>query len=122
MFSNRQFVTLLAALIAVAHLHCVFEYQMPALGYAVDSQHPVNPAPEKHCDNEFGCICKGATLVQHALFDLPEMQLTCVLGAVEPQLGPADDSDSSALAHAAFRLAFLPSGKMLRAQISSLTI
>lgn len=122
MFTNRQFVTLLAALIAVAHLHCVFEYQMPALGYTVDWQHPGSPAPEKQCDNEFGCICKGATLVQPAVLDLSETQLTCMFDAVEPELAPADNSGAAARAHAVFRPAFLPSGKMLRAQISSLTI
>ena len=123
MFSRRLTMTLLAALIAVAHLHCVFEYELPALSYRVSSaQGPVVPQPMKHCHNEAGCICKGATLVRATSVELamPEVSRHYQFDAQQTTLAPS--LRNSEFGVPAERSGHLPAGKILRTQLSSLVI
>jgi hypothetical protein len=60
MFTTRTYVWWLAALLVFAGLHCVCGHEI-----SIDEQ----GFPHKHCHNEFGCICKGATLVSPVAID-----------------------------------------------------
>jgi hypothetical protein len=57
----------LAALIVVASLHCAWEWQAEfkqltiAVTYRAGGQ-PLPLLPSHGCDNEYGCICRGATV------------------------------------------------------------
>jgi hypothetical protein len=123
MFSRRFLLTLLAGLIALAHLHCVLEYKLPALSYCLTSSHgPVFPLPKKHCDNEPSCICKGATLVRSTSVELATPTVAphfamCARLVIESRPWGLSGADSFAQ-HSGFSL----SGKILRTQLSSLVI
>jgi hypothetical protein len=49
------------ALLVAANLHCAFEWQA-ALHYS-GAQLPIE-SPEHDCENESGCICRGAIVAQ----------------------------------------------------------
>jgi hypothetical protein len=58
-------------LLAVAYWHCAWEWQAelrhpPILASVHSAKEPPPGSPVQGCDNESGCICRGATL-SHAL-------------------------------------------------------
>jgi hypothetical protein len=71
---RRPLTFVAISLIAVAYCHCAVEWaaELRHLGIGshgvVQQPSPADPAPG--CDNESGCICRGATLA-HPVGDLP---------------------------------------------------
>jgi hypothetical protein len=112
MHPRRLASVLLVALLVYAGLHC-------AAGDHVtfDAQ----GVPHKHCHDESGCICKGATFAEPVTVAAPD---DCV--ALLPLLdqATADTLHSDSLRVALNHLAAPPplSGKALRAYLGSLVI
>jgi hypothetical protein len=89
MVSNRALAFTFAVMILAAHCHCVMEH-----AWALDAAGPprgaaslpVAPAPAD-CENESGCICKGATLA--VVVDLPPVEVCFDLfdGFISPYYG-----------------------------------
>jgi hypothetical protein len=130
--ARRFFNLALAVLVAAALSHCSWQESRELAQWTQAlAQHrlalpsPVQ-APVHDCDHEYGCICRGATIV-HAL-DVTHCQATC--GQLLPidfdmaaAFSASDDSAavwSSALDHDSS----VPplSGRQLRARYASLVI
>lgn len=103
---------LLAALLITAALHC-------ACGHEVSIGS--DGLPHKHCHNEFGCLCQGATLVASVDLEHSSSPIDILAPASEVL---AADTWVGTLAFARDHFAAPPplAGRALRAHFSSLVI
>lgn len=108
----RPLPWLLVALLVTAALHC-------ACGHEVRTGS--DGIPHKHCHNEFGCICHGATLVESVDVDATVLQVDW-LGQTTVDLAmlPALSTTSPVLAEVATPPPL--AGRSLRAHLASLVI
>jgi len=91
-----------AILIFVTHLNCVVEHQLFAPADGQPSLHhsdwgnrqslPISGEQSEHACHDVGCICKGATLVDHFFVQEPDLcRLFCFPAELLPGfLQPAD--------------------------------
>ena len=123
MFNRASLIYALTLLLVVAHLHCLCHADVKPLHQRTFSADRSVPAyPDRHCDNEYGCICKGATLVVATDCPQPTLSDECLplpfqelapfgLAMIEIGHRPHDT-----------KAAPLLSGRILRAHLSSLVI
>jgi len=127
---RTAFHAALAALIVVALSHCAWEESREMAQHSATlSQHRLGlPTPVQKpvhdCDHEYGCICRGATLVQAIavidwqpqLVDLLPVEVVCVpAGVVEPEAFSGELAEEQDLPPPF-------SGRQLRALYASLVI
>lgn len=125
---RRQCTTIAAALLVViALLHCAGEpiFQSDSGNAASWSAPTGDTAPHRGCENETGCICRGATLAHRVdLSDLQPVACDWLLAtglASQPGLATADATVEPGAFDDPSRLPPI-SGRMLRARYSSLVI
>jgi hypothetical protein len=103
--SSRTVQTLLfAAVILAAHMHCIVLHAWDARAAVLAQLEEVPPPPSSPtCENESGCICKGATLavmVDSPVVDLPTIDVMPILSPSRLDVTPtvaAADSDAADL-------------------------
>ncbi|HTN77824.1 MAG TPA: hypothetical protein VL096_21345 [Pirellulaceae bacterium] len=111
----------MALQIVVAHVHCLCHEEVEPLS-VVRRQHRQPSVPERHCHNEFGCICKGATLIENVTPDEVSLAFEQCL-PIDAQLSSLH-APTSLTPSMAGELAPPPtlSGRMLRALYASFVI
>jgi hypothetical protein len=116
MNSRRAFAVFLALMVVVVHLHCICGHDFSAL---LGADQPKAP---QHCENESACLCKGATLAHAVVWDAKPPSLDSFV------LDPAERLTVDwrcAAQSAPFEPRFIPtkpSGRILRAYLSSLVL
>ena len=112
MLTARPLPWLLAALLVTAALHCACGHEV-----VVSS----DGMPHKHCHNEFGCICQGATLVESVDLDAGNVQFDWpTQGVASLEMLPALSMTSTMLSEVATPPPL--AGRALRAVLASLVI
>lgn len=124
MFSRTSVTFAMTLLLVVAHLHCLCHEEVQPLGNStVFAGQPLRnaPVPERHCDNEYGCICKGATIASPVVCDEPLANVNAALPMFDPTF---ERSQANDVARSSAEFLSTPplSGRMLRAHLASLVI
>jgi hypothetical protein len=119
-----------ALLIVIALQHCLWEGAMAArhaqsvAALAATGEPLPIGMPKPGCDNESGCICRGATLVQSTTaVVLPTMPVDLFLSVDESPCSEwgAETTEFGRFHHGLYGLPRV-SGRMLRARLSLLVI